>query len=247
MNSAIGQNPDNADLQNDDVLADNTSRLSSLDINAKETTIGKGYSRFVKSMRYLLPLIALALTVIVATWPEMDDKIVVIAKEELITTSQSDIGENELLNPRFETTDAQNQPVNITAVRALQNQENPNLVRLETPEADLQMSNGDRLNINANEGTYEQESEKLFLQNNVKILHESGYELQAEELRVDMKTQEAFSDKDVRIDGPDAVIEATGLDGNMDEGVLIFKGPATLTLHNNAEQNDDEITDQLNE
>ena len=215
------------------------SRLDDLNNGAMNAPIGKGYSRFVKLMRFGLPFIALALMVVVITWPEMDDKIVVVQKEELIPESVNDIGENELLNPRFETTDNQNQPVNITAARALQNQENPNLVRLEIPNADLQMSNGARLNINAVEGTYEQESEKLFLQNNVRILHESGYELQAQELRVDMKTQQAFSDKDVRIDGPDAVIEATGLDGNMDEGVLVFKGPAKLTLHNkNTSQNE---------
>lgn len=212
---------------------DTAARLNALDVGVRDVNLRTGYTRFIKLMRYALPLIALALMVVVITWPEMDDKVVVIQKNELIPSSSNDIGENELLNPRFETTDAQNQPVNVTAARALQNQENPNLVTLDAPNADLQMKNGARINIQALDGTYEQESEKLFLQNNVKVNHESGYALHAEELRVDLKTREAFSDKDVQIDGPDATIEAKGLEGNMNEGILTFKGPAKLTLQQN--------------
>ncbi len=213
----------------------NNVRLDELNVQNRDVKINRGYTRFVKHMRYALPLLAAALIVVVITWPEMDDQIVVIQKNEIIPSDQTEIGENELLNPRFETTDAQNQPMNVTAERALQNQENPNLVRLEQPKADIKMKDGSQVNIKALDGTYEQETEKLFLQNDVKFKHESGYELQAEELRVDMKTQEAFSDKNVRIEGPDAEIEATGLEGNMNDGVLIFKGPAKLTINKKPE------------
>lgn len=211
----------------------NTSRLDELSVGDRNIAVSRGYTRFVKAMRYVLPLIAVALVVVIATWPEMEDKIVVVQKDEIIPSSQNDIGENELLNPNFQTTDAQMQPVNVTADRAIQNQENPNLVKLDKPFADLKMKDGAQVNIEALDGTYEQETEKLFLQNGVKITHESGYKLRAEELRVDMKTREAFSDKNVSIDGPDAIIQATGLEGNVDDGILIFKGPATLTLKNN--------------
>lgn len=216
---------------------ENTSRLDELNVGDRNIAVNRNYTRFVKAMRYVLPLIAVALIVVVITWPEMDDKIVVVNKDEILATSENEIGENELLNPNFQTTDAQMQPVNVTANRAMQNQENPNLVKLDRPVADLKMKNGDQVNIEALDGTYEQETEKLFLQNSVKIKHESGYELNAEELRVNMKTREAFSDKDVNIDGPDATIQATGLEGNVDDGVLIFKGPATLTLKNNKQNN----------
>lgn len=210
-------------------------RLDELKVQNRDISVNRGYTRFVKLMRYGLPILAVALIAIVITWPEMDDKIVVVDKADILSDSKNNIGQNELLNPKFETTDAQQQPVNVTANRALQNSENPNLVKLEKPVADLKMKDGARVNIEALDGTYEQESEKLFLQNDVKIKHESGYELNAEELRVDMKTREAFSDKNVSIDGPDAKIEATGLEGNVEDGILIFKGPAKLTIKNNQE------------
>lgn len=211
-------------------IQNESTKLNNLNVGKRNVSVNRGYTKFVKSMRYVLPLLAVILTVVVITWPDMEDKIVIVQKDELIPTSESEIGGNELLNPRFETTDAQNNPINVTATRALQNQENPNLVKLNKPVADLKMKDGSAVNIEALDGTYEQETEKLFLQNNVKISHESGYELHAEELRIDMKTREAFSDKNVSIKGPDANIEATGLEGNMDDGILIFKGPATLTI-----------------
>lgn len=207
-----------------------TERLEELTVTKNTTLVSKGYTRFVKSMRFVLPLTAAALIVIVITWPEMDDKVVVVPKDQLVSPSDTKIGENELINPRFETTDEQQQPVNVIADRAIQNQNNPNLVKLDNPKADLKMKNGSDVKIEAAQGTYEQEVEKLFLQNDVTIHHESGYELQAEELRVNLKTREAFSDKNVRVEGPEAQIDAIGLEGNMENGTLIFKGPAKLTL-----------------
>ena len=206
------------------------ARLSELNALERDTSVNAGYTRFVKWMRFVLPLIAMGLMVIVVTWPEMEDKVVVIPKESLIPSDESEIGQTELLNPNFETTDKNMNPVNVTAQRALQNQENSDIVKLDGPVADMKMKNGSNVHIEAIKGTYEQEAEKLFLQEDVRIKHESGYELFAEELRVDMKTREAFSDKNVQVQGPEARIDATGLEGNVDDGLLIFKGPAKLTL-----------------
>lgn len=207
-------------------------RLAELNVQTTGniTSINKGYTRFVKFMRLGLPLVAVILTVVVITWPEMDDKIVIIPKEDLVPQSSNDIGANELLNPHFETTDAQQNPVSVTAIRAVQSQDNPNLIKLDQPKADLKMKNGSAVHLEADKGTYEQEVEKLFLQDNVIISHESGYELYAEELRINLTTRQAFSDKNVRVIGSEAQVKATGLEANMEDGILIFKGPATLTL-----------------
>lgn len=206
-------------------------RLDGLTFKRDAVIIGKGYSRFIKAMRYILPLIALGLMVIIATWSEMDNKIVAIPKEDLIPLSETVIGQTELTNPRFESVDEFNQPILVIAQKALQSQTNPDLVYLTNPIADFKTDNGNAMHIEADEGTLEQEQEKLFLSNNVQISHDEGYTLFAEELRVNMKTKQAFSDKDVKITSGKAVINAKGLDGNMETGILIFKGPATLILN----------------
>lgn len=214
-------------------------RLENLKIETKNLKFNRGYSWFVKTMRWALPIIAIILTFIVVGWPKVNDKLVVVPKETLVEQPSNEIGENELLSPRFETIDSNRNPIHVTADRALQNQENPNLVKLENPNATMQMKDGSKVQVQSLNGSYEQETKKLFLKNNVKINHAAGYELNAQELRVDMQTREAFSDKDISIEGPAARIDAKGLEGNIDEGILIFKGPAKLILKptkNNSQQ-----------
>ena len=212
-------------------------RLQNLNYEQQDIKVSKGYSWFVKSMRFILPIIAIGLTFVVIAWPKMEEDLVIIPKEELVQQPKNEIGENELLTPNFETIDSNQNPVRVSATRALQNQENPNLIKLENPNADLQMKNGDKVNITSLDGSYEQETQKLFLKNNVQIKHASGYELRAEELRVDMKTREAYSDKKVSIDGPVAFIQSNGLEGNVDNGTLIFKGPAKMILKSKNTEN----------
>lgn len=204
--------------------------LGDLDNKERNFSAGLGYSKFIKAMRYALPLLALALVVVVITWSEIDDQIVAIPKEDLIPTSQTIIGQTELTNPRFETVDEFNQPVLVIADKALQNQNNPDLINLSNPIADFKTENGSAMHIQAQVGTLEQKEEKLFLEHDVQIKHDEGYTLQAQELRLNMKTKQAFSGKNVTIKSDKAVINAEGLDGNMETGILIFKGPATLII-----------------
>jgi lipopolysaccharide export system protein LptC len=215
---------------NADSLQQN-KRLSDLHVSKDQVVqVKKGYSWFVKLMRVFLPLIALGLILFAITLPQMKEELVIVPKEEIVQQAPSQIGENELLNPNFETVDSNQNPVKVTAARALHNQENPNLIKLDNPRADLKMNDGSNIIIQAQNGSYEQKSEKLYLRDSVTITHESGYQLKAQELRIDLKSREAFSDKAVEINGPAATISAVGLKGNITDGTLIFNGPTTLTL-----------------
>ncbi len=206
------------------------SRLDNLAVDTRETQVGVGYSWFVKLLRFGLPLAALGLVFIIIAWPKMEEDLIILPKEEIVQQPDNEIGENELLSPKFETVDSNNQPVNVTAERAIYSREQPDVVVLEKPNADIKTNNGEQVLIDASKGTYDQKTKKLFLQDAIKVEHESGYVLSAEELRIDMDRKEAFSDKAVEIDGPNAKVKAIGLDARMQDGVLIFKGPATLTI-----------------
>jgi len=207
------------------------TRFESFDTQRETQQVNRGYSWFVKFMRIGLPFGALILIAFVMLNPKVEEDLIIIPKEDVIDTAENTIGENELLNPRFETTDSHNQPVLVTATRAIYSQDNPDLVILEKPDADLQTSKGDKITMQAALGSYEQKTQKLFLQDNIKITHQSGYILTAQELRIDMEGRNAFSDKAVEITGASGKVTAAGLEAKMDEGVLIFKGPAKLILN----------------
>lgn len=205
-----------------------SERLEQIAVPFKKTEVNRAYTSFVRWMRILLPLSALALIAIVFAWPDMEKKIEPVRKEEILPKAIK--AQNELIKPRFESTDRKKQPFTVTAVTARQNEENPELVYLEKPVADMLLNNGARVSGKADKGIYEQQTEKLFLEGHVRLLHDSGYELEAEEMRIDMKTREAFSDKAVYVHGPAGTVKAVGLKALSQEELLVFNGPATLTL-----------------
>jgi len=151
------------------------------DLNAPQTTtnVNHNYSKFVKLMRWALPIFALIMMVVVLAWPELDEQIEAIPKEDILG--------------------------------AIQSQNNQDIIRLEIPEADFKTQNGESVSVQALQGTYDQKGEKLFLQDDVKITHESSYVLDAQELRINIKTQEAFSNKKVKIDKTEEITKEDNL------------------------------------
>jgi lipopolysaccharide export system protein LptC len=207
------------------------SRLSGLSTEGvRRTDVGKGYSRFIRSMRIILPLIAVALTVIILTWEDAGRNIQPIKKEELVPPSAS--VQNELLKPIYKSIDSQQQPFTVTADLATQDRNNPDLMNLDMPKAELELKDGGKVGADATTGLYEQSTQKLNLTGDVHLTHSEGYVLTTEELRIDVAAQKAFSGRDVRVEGPAGTIDAKGLEGDGETGALIFTGPAKVILYN---------------
>ena len=62
--------------------------------------------------------------------------------------------------------------------------------------------------------------------------HDAGYTLRTNTLKLNVRDNTASTSDAVEADGPDAHIQANGLDADGKSSVLIFKGPAKLTLDN---------------
>lgn len=211
--------------------SDAPSRLSQLSVGGGRTAkVNRAYTSFVKSLRLILPLLALVMTVIVLTWDE-GTRVAPPKKQELIPTAQNI--QNELLKPVFNSVDDKNQPYSITADRATQNRDNPDLIELQKPVATLAMNSGEKIDGNAAIGLYEQKAQKLNLEGAVRLMHSNGYTLSTEELRIDLSAQKAYSGHDVRVEGKGGTIDSTGLEGDMGTGTLVFTGPAKVILYSN--------------
>jgi len=191
--------------------------------------VNRGYTNFIKSLRFILPLFALVLTVIVLTWEEGGRSVEPLQKAEVIPESENI--QNELLKPVFNSVDDKNQPYTVTADRAVQSRGNPDIVELEKPVADLKMNDGTVISGDADAGLYEQKNQKLNLEGNVHIKNSDGYTLTTEELRIDIVTQKTYSGRDVLVEGPEGTINATGLEGDVSGGSIIFTGPAKVILN----------------
>lgn len=206
-------------------------RLSHLE-SAQRKTQGKGYSRFVRTMRLMLPLAAAGLIGLVIAWPDVEDTFEAIPKENILPQN---IGQNELINPEFKSRDEKAQPYVVTASRAFQSARDMNIILLETPEADITLNSGAWLAAKADDGVYRQEAENLILNGNVRLFHDKGYEMTTERMLVDLLNRKAVSDRPVYGQGPAGTIEASGFQAVSDTNHLIFTGPVKLVMNRNIE------------
>src|SRR5690606_21470204 len=96
------------------------------------------------------------------------------------------VGKNELLNPRFESTDSDNQPFTLTARHAVRGETDENLVFLEDPLGDMLLKSGDWVAIKSDRGTFHQDTKMLLLREKVRLYHDKGYRLEMEELDLNL-------------------------------------------------------------
>lgn len=204
------------------------SRLDSLTVRTDVSPLGRRYTLFVRSMRIVLPLVAVALLAVIITWPDMEKRVAPVKREDILP--QSSALQNELLKPHFESTDENGQPFTIDAATATQNRDNPDLIHLDKPMGKMLTAEGEGVTIEADTGLYEQNAEKLLLKGLVKLTHASGYSLESAEMRINMSAREAFSDQDVHVESADGTIDAAGMEAFSQNGLIVFKGPAKMIL-----------------
>lgn len=193
----------------------------------------RGYSRFIRRMRLFLPLLALVIAVLVMVG--MNKQTPLVAPVPKTESNPPGFGKNELLNPRFESLDDKRQPFTITAARAIQGEKEENLLLLENPLADMLLNSGNWVAIEAKNGAYRQDTGRLLLRGDVKLYHDAGYQMETQELDMDLEASQAWSNVTVTAQGPDGTLTAAGLKADNKKGRVIFTGPAKLTLNRSFE------------
>jgi lipopolysaccharide export system protein LptC len=189
------------------------------------------YTKIIRWARLALPVGAIIIAVIVFTWSG-ENKIAVV--DDGPKTGAPGTASNEVLNPRFESVDGDGRPFTLTARRAVQDTNNQSMVLLERPSGDLKLEGGHWIALEAEHGALEQTTRKLLLRGTVNFFRDGGYQLTTPELHIEAETGRAWSDKTIEAQGPEGTLTAAGMEGRSKEGVLIFKGPAVLTLNDNA-------------
>ncbi|HYE00095.1 MAG TPA: LPS export ABC transporter periplasmic protein LptC [Alphaproteobacteria bacterium] len=184
----------------------------------------RGYSRFVRILKVTLPLAALGLLGAVVAWPQIGSDVPppppVVAQAEGPT----------MTDPRFHGTDSRNRPFSVTAERAVQAVQAGSPVALEKPDAEVTLGDGTWVQVSARTGQFDQPNQMLRLDGDVTVFHDSGYQMQGEQLQVKLEEGRLWSDAPVRGQGPNGEIEAEGLQ-IVDRGrTVVFTGKSRLVL-----------------
>jgi len=197
---------------------------------------GGAYSRFVSSMKILLPFLALGLIALIVVWPQLkseDTFRIGFSSVRLTGSAQPGVD-----NARYMGTDENRQPYSITADLARISAKVDGLISLEMPKADLTLEDGTWLVLTADNGQFMEGEQQLDLEGNVNLFHDTGYEISTGELVVDLKKNVAESKMAVAGHGPFGELTSAGLK-LVDKGrVIYFTGPANLILYpSQGEQN----------
>jgi lipopolysaccharide export system protein LptC len=187
----------------------------------------KHHTRFVRLLRLILPVMALSILAILMLWKSDTAPVEAVPREDI---SPETVAQNELINPKFQSEDSDNQPYTITADKATQNSENMDMLLLQKPVADMTLKSGGWVSLKANEGTYSQGEKNLSLKGDIEVHHDSGYELRTQSMTLDLNSQVITVDTAVTGQGDSVNIKSAGMVVNGTSKTLIFKGPVTMTL-----------------
>lgn len=183
---------------------------------------------FVAIAKRVLPVAAVALLATIALWPEIDStaersrlsfrRVLQVRPEAL-----------RIIEPRYQGVDEQNRPYNLTAAVAIQ-AGNDDVVQLEQPRADLLLSDGAWVYLEAREGRYDKRRNWLDLAGQVTVLHDDGTQFVTERAAIDMVAGNAAGDDPVAAQGPFGTLTAEGFRLQDRGQVVIFTGRARTVL-----------------
>jgi lipopolysaccharide export system protein LptC len=144
------------------------------------------YTRFVRLMKRVLPIAAVALLASVVAYsiiPRPQDKL-------SVTMQQSGNLANDLTmtKPRFTGTDGKGNPFTVTAAEAIQDPNDRHHAELRHVEADMQFDSQNWLNATAANGAFDIDAGTLKLTGGISLFTDSGYELHTESADVYLKT-----------------------------------------------------------
>ncbi|WP_448191688.1 LPS export ABC transporter periplasmic protein LptC [Azospirillum sp. sgz301742] len=174
------------------------------DVHRRRVTrpVSRAYSRIVTLMKLTLPALALALVALVAAWPTLNE----LPKPRIT----ADKGQLEMINPRYFSTDEKDQPYSLTAKRAEQSSDQPGIVVLDKPVAEMTETAGTWVTMRSERGWYDQNTGILKMRGAVHVQRDDGSEFTTEEAYSDVQKGTAWGDVHVESQGPQGVVLADG-------------------------------------
>lgn len=189
-------------------------------------------SRRVRVLRLVFPILAVIVLAVVLSWNTLTrESIEPLLKDE----NTSKITKNELLKPRYEGTDDKGRPFILTAERANQKNSDDNIVVLNHPSGQMNLSQTEIVGVNADIGEFNQKMETLVLRQDVKLGHSDGYTLDTEVLDINMTQGTIKGTAPVIMQGQQGTLSAQGgLSGNQALQTLRFFGPIKMIVKDGA-------------
>lgn len=190
------------------------------------------YTRFVGTMKLILPLVAGLLITMVIAWPQIGEQPATLQLVSAPVQVAGPEGGQKVVNARFTGRDRNDQPYVLTADEARQPNTNSNRVQLKNPKADITLKSGAWVAATAPRGVYSTEDSVLTLDGGISLYRDDGYEIRTRSATIDLGRGTARGANRVVGSGPSGTLAAKGF-RILNEGQrLLFTGKSKLVLPN---------------
>lgn len=184
--------------------------------------------RFVRFMKFILPMVALGTVAAVIAWPQLSKK------HTMLAISFSDVaGDGAALvmnNPRYRGADSNGRPYVVTADRAIQDSEDSKQVTLDRVHGDISMEGGEWWSLTADTGVYHSGRQILDLFGNIAVFGDRGYEMHGRTAEVNLETKVISSDEKVWGQSALGTIRANGMRVLEKGRVVVFINGVNTTV-----------------
>jgi lipopolysaccharide export system protein LptC len=182
----------------------------------------------VQMAKWLLPGMALMLLSAIVLWPELE-RSEERSRYAFRRATQQHAEALRVTQPRYQGIDELGRPYTVTADLA-QQPGSDEVLDLTAPRADIVMTDGAWIYIQAEAGRYNRPDRHLDLSGAVTIYHDNGTMMKTDAAAVDLAQGEAEGDKPVAAQGPFGTLTSEGFRLHDRGAVVIFTGQAHAVL-----------------
>ncbi|MBL4741175.1 MAG: LPS export ABC transporter periplasmic protein LptC [Sneathiella sp.] len=187
------------------------------------------HSRFVSTMKFVLPVLALTLLALAFFIPafEKDDTAISLEYQDVT------VGDHKLTmsNPRFLSSDKDGQQYVVTAESATQIDITSKVIELTNLQADISLKNNRWISLSAPKGKLNPDLGILDLQGGIDIFSDSGDQIYTKSAHIKLKERVIETLDGLRGHGPMGEIEADSLVVDQLNGNIKFVGNVKMILY----------------
>jgi lipopolysaccharide export system protein LptC len=130
----------------------------------------------------------------------------------------------------FEGMSKTDRPFSVTALSATEKADNKDLVDLEEPQAEIELSDVTWIAVTAQHGLYDRKLDRVDLDGAVKVYHDNGMTFSTEQAAMDLKTNTASGSMPVTGNDDRRELSAEGFEMLDDGATVLFKGKSHLKI-----------------
>jgi lipopolysaccharide export system protein LptC len=186
-----------------------------------------GYSRFVRIMKIMLPLVAFSLIVLVVIYSATG------GERSSVPLTLQNMGavdkDRQLVAPKLTGTDGRGQPFTVTAKGATQMPGKARRMVFDNVVADVTMQDKSWVQVDAKIGQLDVEAKTLDLTDSINIFSDKGYECHTASARYDFGLGLLKGEQPISCQGPLGLISAKKFEGLREPGIMRFTGGVSTT------------------